>query len=448
MIGQVLGSYRVVSRLGAGGMGSVWLAEHQMLGSRVAIKVLLPEMSSHRKMVQRFFDEARAATRIQDPGIVTVLDFGWHEGSAYIVMESLVGETVADRLRRVNRMGVVEVMRFAQQCAIAMAAAHARGIVHRDLKPDNLFLVSDPAVPGGERIKILDFGIAKLLDEDDPNRSRTQTGVIMGTPAFMSPEQCRGAGEVDHRTDVYALGCVVFMMLCGRPPFIFGAPGDMIVAHISQAPPPPSAFVPGLPEELDDLIARCLAKDPAARFASMTELVRAAAPIAGDNFSIETIPPKRLSLREPASIPEPQPGDTVATVTPQFGAPVTTLGGLTGQTESSHGARPWRGGLIVMGLVGVLIVGAVAFMATRDKSRPAANPAAAASDAGVMASPPPPPADASLATVPPPDAAAITTNPGAGKGSGKKRPPVTPPRTGSGSAAVKAGSAFDPYSER
>jgi serine/threonine protein kinase len=457
MIGDVLGSYRVVSRLGAGGMGSVWLAEHQMLGSRVAIKVLLPEMSSHRRMVQRFFDEARAATRIQDPGIVTVLDFGWHEGSAYIVMESLVGDTISDRLRRVTRMPLIDTMRLAQQCAIAMAAAHAQGIVHRDLKPDNLFIVSDPAIPGGERIKILDFGIAKLIDEGDPNRSKTQTGVIMGTPAFMSPEQCRGAGEVDHRTDIYALGCVLFMMLCGRPPFIFGAPGDMIVAHISQAPPSPSAFVPGLPPEVDELIARCLAKDPEARFASMTELVRAASTITGDNLSIETIPPKRLTHREPPSTPEPpttpEPGGTLATVTPQFGS-VTTLGGLTGQTESPREHRPWRGGLIVAGLAGVLVIGAVALIATRERSTPAAKPSigAAASDAGVMSPPPPPLIDAGLATVTPADAATVTTNPGTGKGSntGKKRPPVTPPRAGSGSAAVKAGSgsAFDPYSER
>ncbi|MBL9019843.1 MAG: serine/threonine protein kinase [Myxococcales bacterium] len=439
MIGTVLGSYRVVSRIGAGGMGSVWLAEHQLLGSRAAIKVLLPEMSSNRRIVQRFFDEARAATRIQDPGIVTVLDFGWHEGAAYIVMEHMVGETVTDRLRRVARLGLVEGMRLAQQAGIAMAAAHAQGIVHRDLKPDNMFLVADPAIPGGERVKILDFGIAKLIDEDDPGRSRTKTGVIMGTPAFMSPEQCRGAGGVDHRTDIYALGCVLYMMLCGRPPFVYGAPGDLIVAHISQQAPRPSALVPGLPPEVDEVIERCLAKDPDARFQTMTELVRAAGAITGENVSIETIAPKRSTLREPPSQPEPA-GATLATYTPPHPA-VTTLGLVTGQQTdgtASHPAtrKPYRGWIIVLAMA-VLVVGGVAFVLTRERGEPAtATP-------GTQPPPPPPPAiDAAIATPPPVvdgGVAAAPIDAPAPVPPKKKKPP----RTGSGS-----GSTFDPYSER
>ena len=433
MIGTVLGSYRVVSRIGAGGMGSVWLAEHQLLGSRAAIKMLLPEMSSNRRIVQRFFDEARAATRIQDPGIVTVLDFGWHEGAAYIVMEHLVGETVTDRLRRVERMGLVQAMRLAQQAAIAMAAAHAQGIVHRDLKPDNMFLVADPAIPGGERVKILDFGIAKLLDDDDPGRSRTKTDVIMGTPAFMSPEQCRGAGGVDHRTDIYALGGVLFMMLCGRPPFIYHAPGDLIVAHISQQPPRPSALVPGMPPEVDAVIERCLAKDPDARFQSMTELVRAAGAITGDNVSIETIAPKRQTLREPPSQPEPATGETVA----------TTLGLVTGQqtdATASHPAtrRPYRGWIIVLAMA-VLVVGGVATVLSlthEGREPPTATPSAQP--------PPPPPIDAAASAPPPVLDAGVAAVP-----VDAPVPAVTPPRkkrpprTGSGS-----GSGFDPYSER
>ena len=439
VIGTVLGSYRVVSRIGAGGMGSVWLAEHQLLGSRAAIKVLLPEMSSHRRIVQRFFDEARAATRIQDPGIVTVLDFGWHEGSAYIVMEHMVGETVSDRLRRIERFGLVEGVRLAQQAGIAMAAAHAIGIVHRDLKPDNMFLVTDPAIPGGERVKILDFGIAKLLDDDDPNRSRTKTDVIMGTPAFMSPEQCRGAGGVDHRTDIYALGCVLFMMLCGRPPYVYSAPGDLIVAHISQQPPRPSALVPGLPPEVDTLIERCLAKDPNARFQTMTELVRAAGAITGDNISIETIAPKRSTLREPPSTPEPV-GSTLPTHTPPEPV-VTTLGLVTGQQSnatSSHPATrtPYRGWIIVLAMA-VLVVGGVAFVLTRDRGESTTTPGAAPPvviDAAAAAPPPPIAIDAGVAATVPIDAPAQATTPP------KKKPPK---KQGSGS-----GSAFDPYSER
>src|SRR5450755_841945 len=188
-------------------MGTVWLAEHKLLGSRAAIKVLQPGMSSQEKIVQRFFDEARAATRIRDPGIVTVLDFGWHHGDAYIVMELLSGSTLTQRLG-VTQMAPLQAMRLVQMAALAMAAAHGRGIIHRDLKPDNIFVVNDPAVPGGERVKILDFGIAKLIDRDpEVGYMPTVAGTIMGTPAFMSPEQCRAAGEVDHRADIYALGC-------------------------------------------------------------------------------------------------------------------------------------------------------------------------------------------------------------------------------------------------
>ncbi len=131
-----------------------------------------------------------------------------------------------------------------------MSVAHARGIVHRDLKPDNVFIVSDPAVPGGERTKILDFGIAKLLGDHEPSASRTQSGVILGTPMYMSPEQCRGASTVDHRTDIYALGCILYVMICGRPPFINDTAGDMIASHLLEEPEPPSTHV-GVPVGLD-----------------------------------------------------------------------------------------------------------------------------------------------------------------------------------------------------
>src|SRR4051812_35266821 len=276
-------------------MGTVWLAEHQLLGSRAAIKVLLPDLSKQNNIVQRFFDEARAATRIRDPGIITVLDFGWHQGDAYLVMELLTGETLTQRLGP-GTLPPHLAVRYIQLAGLAMAAAHARGIIHRDLKPDNLFVVADQAVPGGERIKILDFGIAKLLDRGaDPDHHSTVTGAIMGTPAYMSPEQCRGAGEIDHRTDIYALGCVLFHLLCGRPPFIAPTPGDMIASQLREEPIAPSVLVPTIPPELDALVLKCLAKDPDARFATMTELVRAGSAITGDNHTLATIAPMRPS---------------------------------------------------------------------------------------------------------------------------------------------------------
>ncbi len=156
----------------------------------------------------------------------------------------------------------------------SLEAAHAKGIVHRDLKPDNIFIVSDPAVPGGERAKILDFGIAKLSGDEPGNQTRTD--VLIGTPTYMSPEQCRGGGAIDHRSDIYAIGCVMFTMLTGRPPFDGMGSGDLIAAHLREAPPLASSRIPELPAIIDQILQKCLRKAPAERFQSMSELVRGA----------------------------------------------------------------------------------------------------------------------------------------------------------------------------
>src|SRR5687768_15810409 len=197
-------------------MGAVYLAEHSLIGRRAAIKSLLPSLSLQREIVDRFFNDAPATTSIPDPGIVQVFDFGFHtDATAFIVMEFLEGEPLDARIRRFTRLPVSDALRLTRQAAGSLAAAHARGIVHRDLKPENIFLVRDPEAQGGERPKILDFGIAKL-GGDNPNQMKTRTGAMMGTPVYMSPEQCRGAGLVDHRSDIYALACVLFHMLVGR----------------------------------------------------------------------------------------------------------------------------------------------------------------------------------------------------------------------------------------
>jgi eukaryotic-like serine/threonine-protein kinase len=429
MIGTTLGNFRIVARIGAGGMGEVWLAEHQLLGSRAAIKVLLPETSGQPRFVDRFFAEARAASRIQDPGIVTVLDFGWHEGRAYIVMEYLQGQSLAARLG-MDRLPEVEAVRIIQQCAISMAAAHAAGIIHRDLKPDNIFLVADPAVPGGERVKILDFGIAKLLDDPAPSGTatpRTVTGTIMGTPSYMSPEQCRGAGDVDHRTDIYSLGCVLFQLVTGRVPFIAPTPGEMIASHLRQEPPVPSSLVAGLSPALDALIARCLAKDPEQRFATMTELVRAGAEITGVNRSIATLPPRRASSVG---------GATVATgaVTPEI-VRITTLAEGTGSAPTGS-APPRRAWPLVLGSVAVVGAVAIAFVL--------------ASSGAPVASPPPPPAPvdaravSAAADAPPLVDAAVARPPADAHAAHViHRPPPPPPP-----AVPRPDAAIDPYGSR
>src|SRR3954471_15195945 len=269
----MVGAYRVVNKLGEGGMGTVYLGEHTLLGRPAAIKVLLPSLSTNDEVVKRFFNEARAVTRIADPGIVQVFDFGHQpEVGAFIVMEWLDGESLDGRLRRFGAIGVLETLRLMRLICGSLGAAHAKGIVHRDLKPENIFIVKDPGVPGGERPKILDFGIAKLAS-DEPGAMKTRTGAVMGTPMYMSPEQCSGSAIVDHRSDIYAIGCVMFAMLTGRPPFHGPGPGDLIAAHLREPAPLAASRVPGLPGAIDRILQCCLAKSPAERFPSMAELV-------------------------------------------------------------------------------------------------------------------------------------------------------------------------------
>jgi serine/threonine protein kinase len=265
-----IGQYRIIRTIGAGGMGTVFLGEHLLLGRRAAVKVLHPSLAVHKQIVERFFTEARAMSSIHDPGVAQIFDFGYAvDGTAYIVMEFLEGEPLSARIDRLGVLPVGHALRIARQLAGSLDAAHAAGVVHRDLKPDNIFLVRDPEALGGARTKLLDFGICKLGVGSDARV--TQTGVMVGTPVYMSPEQCRGSGDLDHRSDIYSLGAVLFHMLTGRPPFDHDSIGELIAAHIHDEPRPPSKYV-DIPETLDALVMACMRKDPNERFKSMAEL--------------------------------------------------------------------------------------------------------------------------------------------------------------------------------
>jgi eukaryotic-like serine/threonine-protein kinase len=269
---STFGAYRVLGKLGEGGMGAVFLAEHSLIGRRAAIKVLRAERSVARDNVERFFNEARATSAVVDPGIVQVFDFGVTEdNTAYIVMEYLEGEVLLQRLHRLHRLAPLDALRIVRQVAGSLAAAHAAGIVHRDLKPENLFIVRDSEAPAGERVKILDFGIAKLTDDHDV-RMHTRPGAVMGTPIYMSPEQCSDTSKTDHRADIYSLGCVLYHLLTGVPPFDLQGFGAIAAAHLHDPVTPPSAVIPHLPLELDAVVLRCLAKSPDDRFQTMGEL--------------------------------------------------------------------------------------------------------------------------------------------------------------------------------
>jgi serine/threonine-protein kinase len=272
MEGLVFGQYRVTGVLGRGGMGVVYAARHMLLDRPAAVKVLHARLSADPEAVARFFNEARATTAIRHPGIVEIYDFGQTEdAAAFIVMEHLQGETLRARLERAP-VGWSTALALVRQIAGALGAAHGKGIVHRDLKPENIFLVPDPEIPGSERIKLLDFGVAKLAGSA-PGQNVTRTGTLIGTPMYMAPEQCRGV-QIDARVDLYSLGCILFELCTGRPPFVREAYGDLLIAHIQEPPPAVSSLARGVPPEIDALVQRMLAKSPAERVQTTDELVQ------------------------------------------------------------------------------------------------------------------------------------------------------------------------------
>jgi len=364
MVGETVGSFRVLQKIGEGGMGAVYLAEHPLIGKRVAIKMLLPELSQNQDVVNRFFNEARAATQLKHPGLIEVFDFGHHSsGSAFIVMEFLDGESLAAKLRQDRFLSLDFLLDLVRQIAIALSEAHKKGIVHRDLKPDNVFLVPDPERNFGVRAKVLDFGIAKLAN-DSPTSTKTRTGVMMGTPTYMSPEQCRGAGSVDHRTDVYALGCMIFEMATGRAPYIGEGPGDVLAAHIYEPIPSVRELQPQAPPELDAIVTRAMAKRAEERYRSLAELVADVEALARQGGKVT------FRSQPPANSPHH-----------------TTLSSSAGEVVGGQGYKRSTGVAIGLGLVALLGAGGLVAWKLGGSSEPTAAVAPHAPKADVVAKP-------------------------------------------------------------
>ncbi|HEY7957792.1 MAG TPA: serine/threonine-protein kinase [Polyangia bacterium] len=273
MIGRTVGNYVIQEKIGEGGMGAVYLAVHPKIQRQVAIKVLLPEYSKNPQMVARFFTEAKSANEIKNEHIVDIIDFGELEGGAnYIIMEWLDGRSLSSAMMD-GAFPVGRAIHITRGIGRALAAAHARGIVHRDLKPDNIFLVKRQSDP--DFVKVLDFGIAKLMQAQASSPDvKTKTGALIGTPTYMSPEQCRGA-PVDHRTDIYALGVIVYQMLTGRLPFLAEGLGDLLLQHMTQAPQPLRELQPSIPAAVEQAVLWALAKDPDKRPQHVQELLDA-----------------------------------------------------------------------------------------------------------------------------------------------------------------------------
>ncbi|HEX7604912.1 MAG TPA: serine/threonine-protein kinase, partial [Polyangiaceae bacterium] len=274
-VGTLLaGKYKVTREIGRGGMAAVYEAEQIALGKKVAVKVLASELASSNIVIERFFREARAAASVRSPYIVDVYDSGrLEDGRPFIAMEMLEGESLYDRMSRVRLIDPASTVRIINHCAKGLMKAHASGIVHRDLKPENIFLTRGE---DGEIAKLLDFGLAKFyapVAADEKTARLTREGAVFGTPAYMSPEQVKGQGNVDHRADLWALGCMAYECLIGRPVWNTDQGVAMTFAAIATQPiPVPSHLRADLPTSFDEWFAKALQRDPDKRFQTAKEL--------------------------------------------------------------------------------------------------------------------------------------------------------------------------------
>ncbi len=417
-VGALVGEYRIEKLVGQGGMGQVYGAVHPVIGKRAAIKVLRGELCADPEAIDRFVLEARAVNQIGHPNIVDVFAFGsLPDGRQYMVMEWLRGESLDERIRRMLPT-LEETCEIMLSICAALDAAHAEQIVHRDLKPHNVFMSHARGMKPA--IKLLDFGLVKLVGEHQVERTRS--GSMLGTPAYMSPEQARGRG-VDHRTDLYALGVMLFELVTGTLPFIEQSAMEMVMAHIQAQPPVPSSIRPGLPPSIDQLILGLLEKDPAHR-PTISQLVgvladvqklAASAPGALTPTLIATHPhaqnPTLVSRHLPPGHAPPMPGAAAHHLTvqsnPALSAPLLMMApsipqlatGSVPAPQFAHAsmaevpatpptvAASHSGRRVVLAVLAMLAVGGIAFgvvMATRGGSDATA---AAIPDAATVATP-------------------------------------------------------------
>jgi predicted Ser/Thr protein kinase len=292
LIGQRIGSYIVERELGAGGTGTVYACRHTMIDREVAVKILHDEQARDPDQVARFFQEAKAAAEIGHPNIIVIIDYGTLQAAdgarTYVMMESLAGQSLDKRMRR-GGMSLEDIRHVLAQTASALVACHGKGIIHRDLKPSNIFLCErsfDPMF-----VKVLDFGTAKLA-APTPGLRRTQIGVVIGTPAYMSPEQCEGKGAIDHRSDIYSLGVMLYEMLTGVLPHE-GEIGEILLGHMFRVPVPPRERNPAIPAEWEALCLRMMEKAREARFQSITELAHALEDLRGHATAYEAARARR-----------------------------------------------------------------------------------------------------------------------------------------------------------
>ncbi len=424
-IGRVLDQrYQVRSPLGRGGMGTVYRAWQLSVDREVALKVVHGKLTADRTASKRFLREARLASRLSQPNIVNVYDFGQtDDGVLYLVMELLRGRTLQVELAGGRRLPPKRVLTIAMQLCDALEAAHAQNIIHRDLKPGNMVILDEP--PGRDLLKVLDFGLAKSLLSDSSSNV-TNTDAILGTPLYMSPESVQGL-PADHRSDLYAVGCILYEALAGTAPFVDSSINLVMAKHMTEAPPPLPPFVP---TSMRVLIERLLAKAPADRPQSAAEVRAALAEIqeSGVTNGLTNGPTDRHdTIPDTESLMAMSRLGIAATITPaprSAAAPVETMLGAPAPR------RRW-----VLPAVGAAAVGAgvVAFALTRGSTtpstppKPAALPAAVTVDAARAAAPPPDARPTPDAAPPRPDATPAAKPTGPKKPPGTKKPPGDKP---------------------
>jgi hypothetical protein len=371
--GDLIGrKYRIVASIGAGGMGVVFEAVHVDTDGPVALKWLSPELSSSPEAVERFKIEARATGRIHHPNVVAIHDLGEHEGSLYLVMELLKGSALRKRMER-GPMSVVDACQVLFPVMRGVAAAHAVKVLHRDLKPDNIFLAESPdgldAVP-----KVLDFGIAKLCSDSERTSPVSAKTTMMGTYQYMPFEQLHGKKDLDDRVDVYALGTVLYSMLAGRLPYEADNPVDLALQMLQAEPQPVTAYQPGIPAGVAQVVTKALARDRADRFASIDQFALALEPFAqGLRYKGSQAGgrPSQAALGAPAAaqtatpLPTPFVVDAAASVT-------TARSGPAVRPRKPSRMPVWLGGAASVAVV----AGALFWLRDKEPSKPPAPPAA------------------------------------------------------------------------
>src|SRR5688572_30813817 len=341
-VGTVLeGKFRITREIGRGGMAAVYDAENIDIGKRVAVKILAAELITSRIVRERFIREARAAAAINSPYICDVYDSGMYEDRPFLVMELLEGESLYDMLTRVRQIDVETTLRVCTQTARGLAKAHESNVVHRDLKPENIFVTKNEE--GQIVTKILDFGLAKFYEPTTPDAQTarlTREGALFGTPAYMSPEQAKGQGEVDHRADLWALGCIVYECLTGQTVWNVEQGVAMILAQIAGAPlPRPSKLRPDLPPSFDQWFARALDRDPQNRFQTAREFADTMNAALTQNGAGARRP--QLSSDVESSVVDDLIASELATANLQRSvAPLTPPTAMTAQVPLSAGGPP------------------------------------------------------------------------------------------------------------